>query len=112
MDSTMTGISITLAAFMGVFVITTTSQAQEPLVQRGRAFAQTNCSRCHAIGPVGESPLPKAPPFRTLHLRYPVEDLVESLAEGIRTAHPAMPEFQLDAAQIADLIAYLKSLER
>ena len=54
----------------------------------------------------------KHPPFRTLHLRYPVEDIVESLAEGIRTAHPAMPEFQLDAAQIADLIAYLKSLER
>ena len=108
----MTGISITLAAFMGVFVITTTSQAQEQTVQRGRSFAQTNCSRCHAIAPVGESPLPKAPPFRTLHLRYPVEDIVESLAEGIRTAHPAMPEFQLDGAQIADLIAYLKSLER
>lgn len=108
----MTRISITLAAFMGAFVIATTSQAQEPLVQRGRTFAQTNCSRCHAIGPVGESPLPKAPPFRTLHLRYAVEDLVEALAEGIRTAHPAMPEFQLDAAQIADLIAYLKSLER
>jgi cytochrome c len=112
MDSTMTGISIILAAVMAAFVITATSQAQESLVQRGRTFAQTNCSRCHAIGPVGESPLPKAPPFRTLHRRYPVEDLVESLAEGIRTAHPAMPEFQLDAAQVADLIAYLKSLER
>jgi cytochrome c len=111
MDSAMR-ISIMLAAVVGAFLITTTSQAQEQTVQRGRSFAQTNCARCHAIGPVGESPLPKAPPFRTLHLRYPVEDIVESLAEGIRTAHPAMPEFQLDDAQIADLIAYLKSLER
>ena len=101
-----------LGAVVGAFLITTTSQAQEQTVQRGRTFAQTNCARCHAIGPVGESPLPKAPPFRALHLRYPVEDIAESLAEGIRTAHPAMPEFQLDAAQIADLIAYLKSLER
>jgi cytochrome c len=105
-------ISILLAAFVGAFLIVTTSHAQEAVVDRGRSFAQTNCARCHAIGPVGESPLPKAPPFRTLHRRYPVEDIEESLAEGIRTAHPAMPEFQLDAAQIADLIAYLKFLER
>jgi hypothetical protein len=27
------------------------------------------------------------------------------------TAHRAMPQFQLDSGQIADLIAYLKSLE-
>ncbi len=41
--------------------------------------------------------------FRTLHLRYPVEDLAELLAEGIMTAHRAMPQFQLDSGQIADL---------
>jgi cytochrome c len=105
-------ISKLLAAVAVAFLIVTASHAQETVVERGRAFAQTSCARCHAIGPVGESPLPKAPPFRTLHLRYPVEDIVESLAEGIRTAHPAMPEFQLDGAQIVNLIAYLKSLER
>ena len=94
----------------GAFLITSTSQAQELRVQRGRAFAQTNCASCHAIGRVGESHLRIAPPFRTLHLRYPVENLVEALAEGIRTAHPTMPQFQLDPAQIGDLMAYLKSL--
>ena len=63
-------------------------------------------------GVPGESPLAKAPPFRTLHERYPVENLSEALAEGIRTGHPAMPQFDaLDAEQIDDLIAYLKSLE-
>jgi mono/diheme cytochrome c family protein len=102
---------IMLSALVGAFLITITSQAQEPRVQRGRTFAQTNCASCHAIGPAGESPLRIAPPFRTLHLRYPVEDLAESLAEGIMTGHRAMPQFQLDSAQIADLIAYLKSLE-
>lgn len=86
------------------------SHAQEPQVERGRTFAQANCARCHAIGPSGDSRLPEAPPFRTLHERYPVEDLAESLAEGIKTSHP-MPEFELDQAQIDDLIAYLKSLE-
>ena len=101
-----------LATSMAVLLISTTIHAQDAAVQRGHAFAQANCARCHAIGPAGESPLPKAPPFRALHQRYPVENLVEALGEGITTAHRAMPEFQLDEHQIGDLIAYLKSLER
>jgi cytochrome c len=93
-------------------LVATTIHAQDAAVGRGLAFAEANCSRCHAVGKSGDSPLPKAPAFRTLHQRYSVEDLAESFAEGIKTAHPAMPEFQLDQRQIDDLIAYLKSLER
>ena len=85
--------------------------AQSGRVQRGFTFAQTNCSQCHAIGRVGESPIPEAPPFRTLHTRYPVEDLAEAFAEGITTGHPSMPQFQLDPAQINDLLAYLQSIQ-
>jgi cytochrome c len=58
-----------------------------------------------------KAPLKIAPPFRTLHRRYPVETLHEALAEGIVTGHPTMPEFRLDPDQIGDLIAFLKSLE-
>jgi len=83
-----------------------------PPAQRGLVFVRTNCARCHAIGKIGESPLRIAPPFRTLHERYPVDSLQESLAEGIVTGHPTMPEFRLDPGQVADVIAYLKSLER
>ena len=85
--------------------------AQSGRVQRGFTFAQTNCSQCHAIGRVGESPIPEAPPFRTLHTRYPIEDLAEAFAEGITTGHPSMPQFQLDPAQINDLLAYLNSIQ-
>ncbi len=88
------------------------ASGQEPRAQRGRVLLQTNCAQCHAIGRVEASPLAIAPPFRELHKRYPVEDLAESLAEGIVTGHPTMPEFRLDAAQIAEVIAYLKTLER
>ena len=83
-----------------------------PAAQRGLLIVRTNCSRCHAVGKMGESPLPIAPPFRTLHERYPVEDLEEPLAEGIVTGHPTMPEFRFDPGQVGDIIAYLKSLER
>jgi cytochrome c len=83
-----------------------------PAAQRGLVIVRTNCSRCHAIGRVGDSPLPIAPVFRALHERYPVEDLQEPLAEGIVTGHPTMPEFRFDPGQVGDIIAYLKSLER
>ena len=99
-----------LALFLGIGVLPVAAQ-QDPKVQRGKVFAQTNCASCHAIGPFGDSPLPEAPPFRTLHERYPVESLSEALAEGIVTGHPTMPEFRLDPDQITDLISYLKSLE-
>jgi mono/diheme cytochrome c family protein len=86
------------------------ADAASPAAQRGQTFAQANCSQCHAVGRTGDSPLAIAPPFRTLHNRYPIEDLEEALAEGIVTGHPTMPQFQLDAAQVNDLIAYLKTL--
>jgi cytochrome c len=95
--------------------LTTVARAAEadPAIERGRVFAEQNCGNCHAIGPSGQSRLANAPPFRTLHQRYPVEHLGEALAEGIRTGHPAMPQFdEFDAERIDELIAYLKSLEK
>ena len=80
-------------------------------VERGRTLALTNCAKCHSVDKVTPSPLSIAPPFRTLHEQYAVESLQESLAEGIRTGHPTMPEFRFDADQIGDFIAYLKTLE-
>ena len=82
-----------------------------PSVQAGKAFAQANCSHCHSIDKVTRSTLAIAPPFRTLHERYPVESLEEALGEGITTGHPSMPEFKLDPAQVGDFISFLKSLE-
>jgi cytochrome c len=87
-------------------------EALSPEAQRGMVFVRTHCAHCHSVTRVGQSPLPIAPPFRTLHERYPVESLQESLGEGIVTGHPSMPEFQLDPGQVSDVIAYLKSLER
>ena len=80
-------------------------------VEQGRRLARTYCARCHAIDKVSPSPLSIAPPFRTLHERYPVEMLQEALAEGIVTGHPTMPEFRFDPDQINDFLVFLKSLE-
>jgi cytochrome c len=91
--------------------IARSEEALSPAAQRGLVFVRANCAKCHSVDRVGPSPLAVAPPFRRLHERYPVETLQESLAEGIVTGHPSMPEFQLDPGQVGDVIAYLKSLE-
>ena len=99
--------------FLVSLALVTSAHAQmSPAEQRGRTFAQANCARCHSIDRVSPSPLAPAPPFRTLHLRYPVETLEEALGEGIVTGHPSMPEFRLDPGQVGDFIVFLKSLER
>lgn len=87
------------------------ADALSPAAQRGFVFVQTNCSQCHAVGRFGSSPLAIAPPFRTLHERYPVESLAEALAEGIVVGHPTMPQFTLDPGQVDDVITYLQTLE-
>jgi cytochrome c len=76
----------------------------------GRTIAERNCGGCHATGKRGASHRPDAPPLRTLQDRYPVEDLEESLAEGISVGHPDMPKVELTPQQIADFEAYLRSL--
>jgi cytochrome c553 len=85
--------------------------ALSPSAERGLTIARTNCARCHSIDKLSESPLKIAPPFRTLHERYPVTDLQEPLAEGIVTGHPTMPEFRFDADQVHDLVEFLKTLQ-
>lgn len=79
-------------------------------VDRGRVLLEANCSRCHAIGKSGASSHDKAPPFRILNRRYPVESLAESLAEGIVTGHSDMPRFVFESPDVNAIIAYLKSI--
>ncbi len=94
-----------------MLVLATPALAGTSAEQRGKAFARANCARCHSIDRTTESPLKIAPPFRTLHLRYPVETLGEALAEGIYTGHAEMPAVKLDPDQIHELLSYLKTLE-
>ena len=78
---------------------------------RGRALLEARCGGCHALGRVDASPLRAAPPFREVVRRYPVAHLEEALAEGVVTAHPAMPTFAFEADEVTDVLAYLSSLE-
>ena len=81
------------------------------LVNKGEILLEKNCSRCHAIAKEGDSPHPQAPPFRTLSSRYPIDNLAESLAEGIVSGHPDMPIFVFSPHDVEAIIQYLQSIQ-
>ena len=82
-------------------------------VERGRALAEKQCARCHAIKGPGPGPLKKAPAFSALGRRYPLENLAEAFAEGIVVGHQelGMPRFAFSSRQIDDLLAYLAAVQ-
>jgi cytochrome c len=82
-----------------------------PEAEKGRALLQANCSRCHAIGPEGDSPHDEAPPFRQVMKIYGAESLEEALGEGLVTGHPDMPEFVFAPEDVAAIESYLMTLE-
>ena len=103
--------AIPSVALLALATLSITAHAQSASAQRGVGIARTYCVNCHAIDKVSPSPLTIAPPFRDLHKKYPVEQLQEALAEGVVTGHPTMPEFRFEADQVADFIAFLKTLQ-
>lgn len=62
-------------------------------IDHGRALVVENCSGCHAVGPDGSSPHPRAPAFRQLGDRFPIDALEETFIDSIDTGHPGMPVF-------------------
>ena len=106
------GLAAVLAAGLAFGVLAVPAcAAEKDLTAKGQALLKENCSRCHAIGKEGTSPHPEAPPFRTLSSKYPVEDLAESLAEGIVSGHPDMPIFVFSAHDVEAIIDYLQSIQ-
>jgi cytochrome c len=105
------GLLTPLATCVLVGIGAAVAAAEKDQTAKGEALVKENCARCHAIGKEGDSPHPDAPPFRTLSSKYPVEDLAESLAEGIVSGHPDMPIFAFSPTDVAAIIDYLNSIQ-
>jgi len=111
------------SAAIALTVLLASGQAfAQSRADQGRRIAQTYCGQCHALG-AGPSPLADAPPFATLHRRYPegggLSDLLgEGMIspatppeEGQPRMHPCMPQAKLDEDQIGALVAYLRAVQ-
>jgi mono/diheme cytochrome c family protein len=85
--------------------------AQPDAIARGRHLAESVCSKCHAVGPRGDSPAADAPRFRDLTKFEPGKSIDEVFAKGVLVMHPGMPSFGLTDRDQADLLAYLRTLQ-
>lgn len=103
-----------IAAFgVGAAAAQSDTQSAKPSdVHAGRVLAQHYCVQCHAISQTGKSRHPAAPPFRDLANSVSLDALSARFAERITTSHPDMPQWQFDAEQDRQIIAFLKSLQR
>lgn len=92
--------------------LSATANAATPsqLRHRGKALLQEKCGRCHAIGPVGSSPLAQAPPMRTIYARFAPRELQAELREGMVSRHRAMPQIDFSDEDVDAILAYLYAL--
>jgi mono/diheme cytochrome c family protein len=110
--SGLSAVRLGIVASIALVVASASALAVEKgLADKGEVLVRENCSRCHAIGKEGDSPHKEAPPFRTLSKNYPIEDLSESLAEGIVSGHPDMPIFVFGPHDVEAIVEYLQSIQ-
>mgnify|MGYP000844865237 CR=1 FL=1 len=88
------------------------ASADDTDIQKGKALVELNCTKCHAVGPTGTSPLRDAPPFRDIATRYDPEELEDAFNDGVATEHPAMPDWDMTADQAHQIAAYIMSLAK
>lgn len=80
-------------------------------VDRGRSLLAQHCAGCHAIGRGGQSPLPAAPPFRTIGNRLDMDELFERMLEGLSSAHRDMPMFRFSREDAHAVRSYLNTIQ-
>jgi cytochrome c len=83
----------------------------QDFIDHGRLLAESNCARCHAIGPEGGSPNAFAPEFRNLRKTRSLVDIEQTFAPGQIIDHAPMPNFAGMPEDTRALLDYIKSVQ-
>ena len=76
----------------------------------GLDYARENCAECHAVEPGDyDSPDMAAPGFTEIANVDGMSEL--ALISFFQTPHPTMPNFIVESADVASLVAYIRSLK-
>lgn len=89
---------------------TANAATSSQLRSKGKALLQENCGRCHAIGPVGKSPLKAATPMRHIYAKFARRELQAELTEGMVSRHREMPQIEFSDEDVDAIMAYLYAL--
>ncbi len=84
--------------------------AGDPQIARGLAFAEAQCSGCHAVRRGEDSPNPQAPGFAAVadEMGFTVASLREFFLD--RHDFPGMMSIQLEEEEADEVAAYIMSL--
>ncbi len=105
---------LVLAAGAGLVACATTpgEPSKADLAARGRNLALTECSQCHAVGSSAGNPTSATPSFASVAQTYRNTRLDWELEAISQVGHYRMPRKPLTSIDIADLTAYIRSLDR
>ena len=107
------GLAIGLAVALGGTVAAQAPPAPrlDPATERGAQLAQDKCAACHAVALEPRSPEKIAPQFRVLSRLYSKQEFTTKLENIAAKGHFEMPPVAMTEDEIADLAAYLASLD-
>ena len=75
----------------------------------GEKLARMWCANCHVVAPDQARGNPDVPPFSEIAKRDDLSgEQIETLLSG---THPVMPDMSLSRAEIAALVAYIRTLK-
>jgi mono/diheme cytochrome c family protein len=99
-----------IVGFLLCWSVTACAADSGQLRKRGNAILTEHCSRCHAIGAAGESPLKGAPAMRDVYARFAPRELQAELSEGMVSRHREMPQIDFSDEDVDAILAYLYAL--
>jgi mono/diheme cytochrome c family protein len=103
--------TIATAAAVAVLIFAFAAQADDAeSAFRGKRLAEANCAGCHALAQHDKSTLAIAPPLREIGSRFAPKELRDMLHGKVFLEHAAMPDFEPDDGQAADLANSILSI--
>ncbi len=99
------------APLLAAATVVSAAPVIDPALARGAHLAQRDCAGCHAVTVGARSPNISAPPFSDLRLSYNPISLQRRLEAFPKQGHEGMPQPVMPPGDIADLAAYIQSLD-
>ena len=99
-----------IAGAVTALLVTHAASVAAADAERGHQIAKAWCTSCHVIDKVGTGTrIETAPSFPTIAADAGRSD-ERRLTAWLSTSHPTMPDFSLARDEIADLVAYIRTL--